>query len=341
MRALKLALLILALLPTTWLRSEQPPPPRDPGLRLVDLMPALRGRLPDAGALRLEGAWQITGRARVLGTLSCLAQTGGGLVAVGDRGGILWFSRPDRPGPWRTRIARLVDLDWNKYRYPTDAEAVMVDPASRDLVVAYEDAPVLERYSPDLARRSRIPLPVLAEWPENQGPEAMTRLADGRVVIVGETYAHAFDRMRHPGLIFPGIPHPYEAPARFELVMPAGYRPSELAQMPDGRLLVLGRHFSLAGFRSAIAIFSAQDIRPGAAITPKVIAWIDDPRIRDNYEGMTVTREADGSQTVWLISDSNEMALLQRTLMLKLRIGPEVETTPARSAQAAPGRRAG
>mgnify|MGYP007046717658 CR=1 FL=1 len=73
-----------------------------------------------------------------------------------------------------------------------------------------------------------------------------------------------------------------------------------------------------------IAIFAPGDIRPGTVIMPQVIARIDDPRIRENYEGMTVTREADGSQMVWLISDSNEMVLMQRTLLLKLRIGPDV-----------------
>lgn len=330
MRALKLALLILALVPTLWLRGARPPEAPDAGAALLDLMPKLRGNLPDTGALRLEGAWQITGHARMLATLSGLAQARGSLVAVGDRGGVMWFARPDRPGPWHPRLARLVNLDWRKHRHPTDAESVIVEPGTGDLIVGYEDAPVLGRVSPDLARWSRIPLPVLAEWPDNQGPEAMTRLADGRTVIVGETYAHWLDRTRHPGLIFPGTPRPFESPARFELVMPAGYRPSELAQMPDGRLLVLGRHFSLMGFRSVIAVFAPQDVRPGAVITPQVIARIDDPRIRDNYEGMTVTREADGSQIVWLVSDSNEMVWAQRTLMLKLRIGPEARSAPAR-----------
>jgi len=78
--------------------------------------------------------------------------------------------------------------------------------------------------------------------------------------------------------------------------MPAGYCPSELAQMPDGRLLALGGHFGLTGF----------------------------------YRAITVTREAEGSQLVWLVSDSNEKVLLQRTLVLKLRIGPEARLAPAR-----------
>lgn len=326
MRALKLALLILALVPTLWLHGGKPPEPHDRGIGLVDLMPSLRGNLPETGSLRLEGAWQITAHARALGmgTLSALAQTSRGLAAVGDRGAILWFARPDRPDAWHAVSGRLINLDWRKYRYQTDAESIFVEPGSGDLIVGYEDAQMLERFSADLSRRSPIPLPALTEWPSNQGAEGMTRLADGRTVIVGETYSRWLDRTRHPGLIFPGTPRPFETPQRFELVMPAGYRPSELAQVPGGRVLVLGRRFNLMGFRSVIAEFAEKDVRAGAAITPHVIARIDDPRIRDNYEGMTVTREADGSQIVWLISDSNETVWAQRTLLLKLRIGPEV-----------------
>jgi len=60
-------------------------------------------------------------------------------------------------------------------------------------------------------------------------------------------------------------------------------------------------------------------LHPGAVLQTQEIARIDDPRIRDNYEGMTVTRAADGSVSIWLISDSNLMVALQRTLVLKLR----------------------
>ncbi|GEN99505.1 hypothetical protein NSE01_13380 [Novosphingobium sediminis] len=324
MRAFKLALLILALVPVTWVREPLPPPPSVSIVHRVDLMPGLRKSLPQTGELTLDGAWQFVSNTRRLATLSGLAQTDGGFVAVGDRGGILRFSRPDRPGPWRARLDRLAPFESREQGFPIDAESVFVEPATGKLVVGYEDAPMLERFSPDLSRGDKIMLPVLAEWPENQGPEAMTRLADGRTVIVGETYSRWFDLTRHPCLIFPGVPRSFEAPARAEFILPSGYRPSEMAQMPDGRMLMLGRYFSVGGFRSIILMFAPQDVRPGAVITPRVIARIDDPRIRDNFEGMTVTREADGSQMIWLISDGNEMVWAQRTLLLKLRVGPEV-----------------
>lgn len=324
MRAFKLALLILALIPTFYLREPTPTPISDRRIGLMDLMPALRaaGPLPATGRLQLVGAWQLTSGHRDFGNFSGLAQTGGGFVTVGDRGGILWFPRPDQAGPWRTRLDRMIHLEWRKHPFETDAESIAVDPGTRELLVGYEDAQILERFSPDLAKRTRIPLPVLREWPGNQGAEAMTRLTDGRTVIVGEVYARWLDRTLHPGLIFPGEPRPGETPARFTVRMPPGFRPTELAQMPDGRVLILGRSFGLSGFRSVIAIMAPAAIRQGATIAPQPIARIDDPRICENYEGMTVTRDPDGSAAIWLISDSNQMVWAQRTLLLKLRLEP-------------------
>jgi hypothetical protein len=324
MRAFKLALLILALIPAVYCQVPRPRPVLDARIGLEDLMPALRrqGSLPETGALQLVGAWRLTSSHRDFGNFSGMAHTDPALVTVGDKGGVMWFTRPDLPGPWKTRLTRLINQDWRRRPYDTDAEAVAVEPGTGDLLVGYEGATAMVRFSADLSARTLIPLPVLSEWPSNQGPEAMTRLADGRTVIIGEAYARWFDRSLHTGLVFPGDPRPYEAPARFQMRMPPGFRPSELAQMPDGRLLVLGRTFSFAGFRSMIGILDPTDIRPGATITPREIAHIGDPRIRENYEGMTVTRESDGGAAIWLISDSNQMVWAQRTLLLKLQLRP-------------------
>ena len=48
-----------------------------------------------------------------------------------------------------------------------------------------------------------------------------------------------------------------------------------------------------------------------------------DSSARENYEGMTAFRDADGSTVIWLISDSNHMVWAQRTLLLKLRLKPK------------------
>jgi hypothetical protein len=83
---------------------------------------------------------------------------------------------------------------------------------------------------------------------------------------------------------------------------------------------VLGRTFTLAGFRSTISLLDPRAIRPGAVVMTHEIARIDDPRFQENYEGMAVTQERDGTPIVWLMSDSNAMVWLQRTILLKLQL---------------------
>ena len=52
-------------------------------------------------------------------------------------------------------------------------------------------------------------------------------------------------------------------------------------------------------------------------MTARLLAELGKSIPRDNYEGLTLTEDADG-QHVWLISDDNFMSF-QRTLLLKLR----------------------
>ncbi|MET3469725.1 hypothetical protein ABIC78_000227 [Novosphingobium sp. 1529] len=324
MRRIALFLLVLALVPTIYVRQPFPPPNPDDRVFYHDLLPGLRagGAPPRYGALTLVGAWQLTSPDREFGNFSALAvRNTHDLLAVSDRNAVMVFTRPDQPLPWRTWQRETIHPAWSGQEIDTDSESVSVDPRNGQVLIGYEGAGEFHLFSPDFSRDRSIAAPVLLEWPNNQGPEAMRQLADGRTVVIGEVFAHWWSRRRHPGLIWPGLPRSGQAPARFELVMPEGYRPVELAQAPDGRLLVLGRKFTLGGFRTVVTMIDdPAAIRPGAQVEPRPIAWIADPRIRDNYEGMVATPEADGSTAIWLISDSNEMVWLQRTLLLKLRL---------------------
>jgi hypothetical protein len=325
MRIGPLALLILALIPAAFLHAPKPPPSVKQIVRRVDLMPAIRaaGDPGGFGPFELVGAWQLTSTHSDFGNFSALVREPDGmLIALGDRGGIMRFSPPDRPGRCFAHIGKLTSGDTRKGWVDTDAESAALDPVSGRLLVGYEDAPAMFEYPPDRAMPERISLPALREWSNNQGPEAMTQLADGRTIVLGEVYSRWLDRRVHPGLIFPGKPRNQENPERFEIMMPDGFRPTELAQLPDGRMLVLGRTFSASGFSSTIAAFDPTEIRAGTMLKPRLIATINRPNIRENYEGMISFREADGSIAVWLISDSNKMAWAQRTLLLKLRLKP-------------------
>ncbi len=325
MRIVRLAVLIAALIPAAFLYAPKPPASFDQAVRRVNLAPVLRDADVggDLGPFTLAGAWQLESKHANFGNFSALVHDRSGLlIALGDKGGIMRFTPPDRPDRWYSRIGRLVSGLRRNRLITADAESAALDPASGRMLVAYEGEPAMFDYPLKRTLPMQIPLPVLREWPDNQGPEAMTRLADGRTIVLGEVYSGWFDRRTHPGLLFAGQPQPGENPARFEIVMPEGYRPVDLAQMPDGRVLVLGRTLSARGFRTTIALFDPAQLRAGARLTTRLIATIGDERIRENYEGMTAMRDADGGTAVWLISDSNEMVWAQRTLLLKLRLKP-------------------
>lgn len=303
------------------------PPLRDPPMPVwrSDLLPGLqRAPVVDGlGPFTLAGAWHLHSPSRRFGNYSALGTLPDGtFVALSDRSTVLTFTRPDRPGPWYARVTVVAaphdeaDYSWG------DGEALIVLPGRGDLLMIDEGTPELFTYSAGLRRLAKLTIPALDEWSQNQGPEASALLADGRTVMVQEGYARRMDRAVHGGFIFAGVPRDHEQPRRFQLAMPAGFRPTELARLPDGRLLVLGRKFTLAGFRSLIGVVNPAAIRPGALVDVRVVAHLADSRLRDNYEGMTVTPEADGRLAVWLISDSNDMVLLQRTLLLKLVLDP-------------------
>ena len=323
MRNVRLTVLILALIPAAFLHAPKPATSVAQTVQRVDLLPAIRaaGGLDELGPFEIVGAWRLTSQHKNFGNFSALVRDRAGMmIALGDRGGIMRFSPPDQPGPWRTYIGKLLSGDRSQRSSAYDAESAALDPASGRLLVGYEGGVAMFDYPADLGLPAPIPLPVLLQWPDNQGPEAMVRLADGRTIILGEVYARWFDRRVHGGLLFPGKPRPFESPARFEIEMPEGCRPSDLAQLPDGRVLVLGRTLSAQGFRTTILAFDPAEIRAGNKIMPHLLATISKPGIRENYEGMTTLRDSDGNLAVWLISDSNQMAWAQRTLLLKLRL---------------------
>lgn len=322
MRFLRLLLLVLALVPVAWSYAPMPPQSADRRILRADLMPGLRAAgVPHLGGVELAGAWHYWSANREFGNYSALVGwPDGTLAAIGDRNDALAFDRPDRAGPWRARAAEPFAATIPGLRTQADAESATVWPDGRTLLVGYEGGHHLVRMTRAFRPFAQISVPALAEWPENRGPEAMARLADGRLVIVGEVYFSLWDRVRHPGFVFATMPRNGARPGRFTLAMPEGFRPVDMAQAPDGRLLVLGRKLTLLGFSTTLLWADSRVIRPGALVPTHEIARITDRRIRENYEGMALTRGAAGGTDIWLISDSNQMERLQRTLLLKLRL---------------------
>jgi hypothetical protein len=89
--------------------------------------------------------------------------------------------------------------------------------------------------------------------------------------------------------------------------------------LPDGRLALLNRRFSLlGGFTARLTIAALPKAAEGALITGPVAAAFEGSVTRDNLEALSVTREG-GRTILWIASDDNYNPL-QRTLLMKFAL---------------------
>ena len=178
--------------------------------------------------------------------------------------------------------------------------------------MALERRNAVARYKGNLIREAVRPVPEWRDWPGNYGPETLVRLHDGRFIAVCECRSAWLGEYQHPGFLYPDDPISSGTGTAFTFAGADGYRPTDAAELPDGRVLVLMR-------RLVWPIPDPAEIKLGQVWRGREIAEIAAPWPVDNYEGLTIERGADGQLVAWIISDDNGAAL-QRTLLLKVSI---------------------
>ena len=332
-RLVLLLMVTLGLAPVTWIRSPSPREPTDARqlLAMIALpVPAAALEIGDVGEMEVAGAWRLESPNLHFGGYSALIPLGDGtLLAASDKGGRLRFTPPGNqgPGPSFDYFARAKE---GEKRF-SDIEALTRDASSGQVWVAYENINLIERYDARLRLEGQAQPAAMQQWPSNAGPEAMVRLADGRFLVLAEAGARWFAD-EAPALLFPGDPVAGAAPVAFRFRPPEGFRPVDMAQLPDGRVLILLREV-LWGippeFAGKLLLADPAGIREGEPWSGEVVADLADPLPSDNYEGLAIEPAADGSVALWLISDDNSVRL-QRTLLLKLQWRPN-EKAPGTS----------
>lgn len=322
LRRLFSVLLLLALVPGTWLRD----PPRRLDLRQQVTIKALP--LPAGccriGPIAVSGVWQLTSPNQQFGGYSALVQRASGrLLAISDGAFMLDFPLPGERGPVRIGPAMTgpaAERAWRKQ--DRDTEAAVWDPVRARLWLAAEGRNSILRLGPDFAVLARVRPPAMAHWPRNTGPESMTRLPDGRFLVLCECQSRAGEDGAHPALLFPGDPTLGGAPLRFTVASDWDYRPTDAAALPDGRVLVVLRRLVWpfpTRFAARLALLDPAQARPGAVLPLVELGEIAAPLPVDNYEGLVLVPGPGGQITGWLISDDNG-ALAQRTLLLRLQL---------------------
>jgi hypothetical protein len=250
-----------------------------------------------------------------LGGISALHVEGWEALALSDAGWRIRFPLPGGRNPVRAAIAMVEEgpgpQDDKENR---DVEAVAV--AGNEVWLAYEQANAVWRYDrKSFALRSRAAPAAMSKWDENRGSEAMVRFADGRFLIFAEGEGGDSE-----ALLFAGDPSVPGTPAlRLLYRPPEGYRVTDAALLPDGRLALLNRRVSLfSGFTARLTIVRLPAAAAGALIRGEEVAAFEGPVTRDNFEALSVTRES-GRTILWIASDDNYNPL-QRTLLLKFAL---------------------
>ena len=283
--------------------------------------------LTTVGELTFMGGVHLTSRDPAFGGYSSLAVTGDRFILLSDGGNAVSF----RMGAdWRPADIGFRNLPggpgegWQKA--DRDSESMAIDPRTGTIWAGFEGANAIWRYAAGFARAEGHVAPgAMKRWDVNGGAESLVRMRDGRFLVISETTRGPRVpvplRRGRQALIFASDPVADSRPAvRFTYMPPNGYDPADATELPDGRLLVLNRAFGLPFvFTNILVLIDPREIREGATVTGRAIATLEPPLIHDNFEGVAATRES-GATMLWLVSDDNEAALLERTLLLKFRL---------------------
>jgi hypothetical protein len=283
-----------------------------------------------AGRLTLLAGWKLTSRSMQFGGWSALHVDSDGdghrVTAIGDFGSVLRF-RLTRFG--RATDARIDPLPRGCGRVDDkrerDSEALTQTPDG--WWIGYEADNRLCKVTPDFTRALSLRRPAeMANWREPYGAESVVRLSDGRVLVIAER--PPLGVKLSPLLIFSG--DPADAATRItarSYIPPAGYHPTDVAQLPDGRILVLNRRFGLDSlFTNVVTLVDPAALDSGKPVEGVPIAQLAPPTLHDNFEGLAITVE-NGRPIIWMISDDNFMSW-QSTYLLKFALDLEVTPDP-------------
>lgn len=242
------------------------------------------------------------------------------LTAVSDRGH-WWRARLDLGaegaprGVLGVRHGRLRDAAGAPLRgiRNFDAEALTrLD--NGDWLVGFERRHRIQRHRHLEGPGSPFPMPPgLAEAPNNGGLEALTQLANGRLLALAEALPGNAPGTRRAWL---GRLSGRRAAWTLRDYAPhAGMQPTGAAALPDGGALVLERDFSLfGGFRCRLARVPPEAFAGTAPLRGETLLELPGDGPADNWEGVAVAAQPD-RLLIALISDDNERSA-QRSMIL-------------------------
>jgi hypothetical protein len=290
-----------------------------PAVSLVHFEPvALEEGSPEVrrlGRLAFLGGWALTSNDPRFGGISALHAEDGQALALSDAGWRIRMPLPAGRNVVRAAIAMVADGPGvAEEKENRDVESLVV--AGSQAWLGYEQANAVWRYDrASFAARASAAPAAMSKWSDNRGAEAMVRFPDGRFLILSEGEGGDSE-----ALLFAGDPAVAGTAAlRLRYRPPTGYRVTDAALLPDGRLALLNRRVSLfGGFSASLTIARLPALVEGALIAGEEAASFEGPVTHDNFEALSVASES-GRTILWIASDDNYNPL-QRTLLMKFAL---------------------
>ncbi len=238
-----------------------------------------------------SGAWfRMTPKYDSTGKL-----TGAALAAQGDLSEVGGRPLPGKAGADAEAMARLQD------------GRVVVAMEIRHRLLAFDNT--------EFADGERLASePDMRGLPRNSGIEALTQLADGRLLAISEATRGGQAGQAWVGGVDSGTEGGGWIVRDYPVSGP--FRPTGAATLANGDILVVERRASLTGLNARVMRIARDNAEGSGPLAPQVIGRLDaswDGPV-DNFEGIAVA-ERDGETLVFLVSDDN-FSLFQRTLLV-------------------------
>ncbi len=285
------------------------------------------------GKLAFRSGFVLSSDATYFGGLSglSLSPNGDGLIAVSDHGDLL---RARLRVDGRGRLQGLSEAEMHRLRgidgrplpqgldkRHQDAEAVE-RLADGSYLVSFERRHRVLRYADLLGRPSLFATPPgIGEAPRNGGLEAMTPLPDGRILLLSEKFRGNKGGVDGAG-DYIGWLLAADGQSLGQVYWPSVgiFRPTDLAALPNGDVLLLQRRFTFSGGMGArLSRIPAARIKAGGRLIDEELARLAPPLSVDNFEGLAVHPDPGGGWLIYLLSDDN-FSPLQRTLLLQFHL---------------------
>ena len=298
-----LQLLVLAMLVVgfeEWMDGLRDRTELGPKAAWIDLKPV--SLPPTAGPLRLAGAWKLTSEDPRFGGISAMAVHDRQLLAITDSGAILRFAMPAGTRVAAT-ITELPDGPGDpRFKSSRDAESLVRDPAGRGWWVGFENRHSLWLFDSRFTRTlARIELG-RERWHRNGGAEGLATA--GPSILALPERGDAVLELRGGSM------------SALRIIGARG-RIADAAPLPHGRLGVIQRHFSVAGFRNSLG--SLERVSGGYRYT-EVTRLPVSPL--DNVEALAAEPLTGGATRLWMMTDDNMHAPL-RTLLIAYDLPPQ------------------